>query len=318
MQVSKRQQEWLEFWGDKPFPPVHFKFEVNTFADLSQVGVELAGFVDRARREVLDPILEAVSPDRRDDFDRRTAAGVPGMVTVELSHLPRGKKVDKVTALTDEVWDRLLDAVSEGQVQELSVSIFRLRLDGSRDDTREFVHLFVEDPGRDLFPGAAAQVGCSVSLGTYGSAVPRSAQQVFVELACDTMRAFDGRWGGIALDRLGSGFAFERAAMRSTLSDGLVTCDTYARGYLWGNLLSQRHVATLGGLDAVVRDAPFAVRRVLDADTATVYLQATDDVNTFDDEVLRTIRSYLAPLLPASLEVEHEYVGPPLRIAPLD
>lgn len=76
-------------------------------------------------------------------------------------------------------------------------------------------------------------------------------------------------------------------------------------GYYWANLLTEEHVALLGGVDRVLLEAPCDVRESVERDAPpAVYLQTTADVHDFDDSRLRTLRSYLAPLLPGDPERE--------------
>ena len=74
-----------------------------------------------------------------------------------------------------------------------------------------------------------------------------------------------------------------------------------ARGYFWGNWLSPVHVARLGGIEVVLRDAPcFAVKAMPRPDGTGAYLQLTEDLMDFDDSSLRKLRDFLKPILPKS------------------
>ncbi len=74
-----------------------------------------------------------------------------------------------------------------------------------------------------------------------------------------------------------------------------------ARGYFWGNWLSPVHVARLGGIEVVLRDAPcFAVKAIPRPDGTGAYLQLTEDLMDFDDSSLRKLRDFLKPILPKS------------------
>lgn len=73
------------------------------------------------------------------------------------------------------------------------------------------------------------------------------------------------------------------------------------RGYFWGNWLSPVHVARLGGIEVVLRDAPcFAAKSIPRADGTCAYLQLTESVMDFDDASLKKLRDFLKPILPKS------------------
>lgn len=73
------------------------------------------------------------------------------------------------------------------------------------------------------------------------------------------------------------------------------------RGYFWGNWLSPLHVARLGGIEVVLRDAPcFVVKAIPRSDGTGAYLQLTEDLMDFDDTSLRKLRDFLKPILPKS------------------
>ncbi len=74
-----------------------------------------------------------------------------------------------------------------------------------------------------------------------------------------------------------------------------------ARGYFWGNWLSPVHVARLGGIEIVLRDAPcFAAKSIPRLDGTCAYLQLTEDLMDFDDASLTRLRDFLKPILPKS------------------
>ena len=67
------------------------------------------------------------------------------------------------------------------------------------------------------------------------------------------------------------------------------------RGYYWGNLLSQQHVALLGGPGRLA-NAPVAEHRALAHDG--YYLQLSDDLNRIDRGDLQQLKALVEPLLP--------------------
>lgn len=78
----------------------------------------------------------------------------------------------------------------------------------------------------------------------------------------------------------------------------------YLRGYYWGNLLHDSHVALLGGPDVLAEAPVVKVERVGERG---YYLQLSADINEIDRERLRTLKAFLAPLLPEGYEQSPEY-----------
>jgi hypothetical protein len=82
--------------------------------------------------------------------------------------------------------------------------------------------------------------------------------------------------------------------------DGVAESKRLLRGYFWGNVLSARHIAALGGRDRVLSEAPCA--RAEDWSAAgreLVYLQLTPDLELVRDDALLALERYLRPVLPA-------------------
>jgi hypothetical protein len=83
--------------------------------------------------------------------------------------------------------------------------------------------------------------------------------------------------------------------------------DTVVRGFFWGNILSSGHIAALGGLDAVMANAPVA--SAVDLSTGQherVYLQLSDDLFDVTDEAEEQLREYFAPVLPVAAPRESD------------
>lgn len=311
--MNEKQKEWEEWYGDRPLPPVFFGFEVDTFADLAERRGDVAALLARCHEHLVVPLVDAVTADRDDDYDRRTSMGNPGTITVNVSVWEHGRRKPKIRSHSATAWNIALEAVAEGRVAALAVRIHRIGEARFIDEHAERFELRLWANARE-YSKAATQFTCHATLATFGGRVGTEQQGLYCALAREAMQRLDGCWGGIVLDRATDELAFERVTERPSIAYGLVECAHYARAYLWGNLLSKQHVTQLGGLAAVLRDAPFTVKEVVDQERQSVYLQATDNVNRFDDDVLLRVRNYLAPILPAPVEEEQNYVGPPLRI----
>jgi hypothetical protein len=88
-----------------------------------------------------------------------------------------------------------------------------------------------------------------------------------------------------------------------------------ARGYYWANLLTEGHLATLGGAAEVSRrcdELGLMCQRVEGRDDA-VMVRSRRPVNEFDDDQLRAMRDLLAPVLVIK-PYRRWYAGPPLRV----
>ena len=74
--------------------------------------------------------------------------------------------------------------------------------------------------------------------------------------------------------------------------------DTKLRGYFWGNVLSEKHVERLGGIDRIKEEAPcYLVEEIQSGDRQLVYLQATERLGEFTEEKRMELKKYLEPLL---------------------
>ena len=67
------------------------------------------------------------------------------------------------------------------------------------------------------------------------------------------------------------------------------------RGYFWGNLLSEKHIETLGGFESIVRNAPCC--QVSKVGEKNVFLQLTPSILDFSDEALTKLKDYFRPIL---------------------
>jgi hypothetical protein len=74
---------------------------------------------------------------------------------------------------------------------------------------------------------------------------------------------------------------------------------TSYRGYFWGNILGPGHIERLGGLESVLTKAPCPCVPFPNSSGPWVYLQVSDDINSFGDDALRQLRAFLAPILPS-------------------
>lgn len=88
-------------------------------------------------------------------------------------------------------------------------------------------------------------------------------------------------------------------------------------GYSWGNFLNSQHVAKLGGIDSVIKNAPCYKVIPIKTEIGTgAFLQASENLLSMTDDELRRIRDYLCPLIPRCNEPLKPIIQPPPPIQP--
>lgn len=309
------QSDWDASWGSAPLPPMYFGFEVDTFQPLAELRDEVVTWLGGVRSAIVGPLVDRLAGQISHDYDRRACLGEPGLVSSDIVIWWSRRRSPAILDYGESAWAVAIDAIAKGGVKQVAVDVRRVAPDGHLDLAREQFRLSV-----DVSPeGAlASRLRCHATPATYGGRVPVDVQRRFVDCASDAMMRLGGAWGGVFLDRETDELAFERATFRPSRMYGLRECDRFVRAYLWGNLLSRLHLDALGGIDTVLENAPFKVKRSIGDGGSRVYLQATNDVHDFDDVALKTVREYLAPVLPLPLDAEQDYVGIPLRLVHLD
>jgi hypothetical protein len=88
--------------------------------------------------------------------------------------------------------------------------------------------------------------------------------------------------------------AHERYTRHSLYTDSSYLKNLF-RGYFWGNLLSEKHIETLGGFESVVKNAPCC--QVSKVGEKNVFLQLTPSILDFSDEALTKLKDYFRPIL---------------------
>ena len=270
--------------GGIPLPPsVHL--EVNTHEDVTHSGDVLVSLLDEARERLLEPL-------RRDLARGRTAFSehVDGE---RLDGEPIGSHGE-----TSELWAPAVAQVADGKLQRLTYALQPQDPDGTPSIRAgqaqlQFVALAPE------FQIDAAAVSVTVSKGLYASEIDEETQRAWVEVAKSAAIALRATTGYLTIGYVAGASPFEQLIGRDWL-DGVAESDRLLRGYFWGNVLSARHIAALGGRDRVLAEAPCA--RAEDWSTAEhelVYLQLTPDLDLVPDDALLALERYLRPVLPA-------------------
>jgi hypothetical protein len=160
--------------------------------------------------------------------------------------------------------------------------------------------------------GAAHSVSFVAGRPLYGPVLESDQQQLLVAMAKRAALEFQACTGYITVDHAGRESPYEYSIGRIVVW-ALRECAEFLRGYYWGNFLSARHVERLGGLAAIRREAPGVLVEELATDPLLVYLQLSDDLDSFSDDQLRELWRYFLPVLPQTERAPSDTVWP-LRI----
>jgi len=123
-------------------------------------------------------------------------------------------------------------------------------------------------------------------------------QNMFVNSLFEICNKIEVVAGYITHDRLIPGFTTTPHERHSIGPFGKYTKKDYQdffRGYFWGNLISEKHIHALGGVDNIIRNAP--CYQVKEINSRYVFLQLTESVFDFSDEELSRLKDYFQPIL---------------------
>jgi hypothetical protein len=189
---------------------------------------------------------------------------------------------------------KALSALRAGAVEELRIDLDRLGADGFPDAALGGASLAVTIPAGEGVVDAC-EIVVSADLLLFGRTISSSVQEYFVSLLRRTAVTARASTGYITLDASPDPYE-RRYGLNGTR--GRRSSGTRLRGDYWANILSERHIQVLGGMDEIRDQAPCHIVEDLSDGRETLgYLQLTPDLNRFDDEKLRALRDYLSPLL---------------------
>lgn len=211
--------------------------------------------------------------------------------------MDNGQAKGDTWALDDTAWINIADRFIRRDTEFLTVS---KRTDPRRviEEWAESVEALVRITRVRHYPGRAALLDIIVDEAALrDSRVSSEWQGRLVEFVTEAFVALQAHSAYITYDE---DFIETKTPYESALRI-FGAAEDQARGYFWGNWLSPVHVARLGGIEVVLRDAPcFAVRSIPRSDGTCAYLQLTESVMDFDDASLRKLRDFLRPILPKS------------------
>lgn len=201
--------------------------------------------------------------------------------------------------LNEEVRHLLInDVQNEEQIQpELAVSI---TFDYSYNDA--------------LFEDTiiANNIAFSISQKLFNHENSRNVQNMIRETFINIFKSLNGVIGYINV-----GFPHATITPNSTPFEGIQgynftsqsqMFNKYARGYFWGNILSEKHIELLGGFSVIKEKSPcFYIEDItLGNGKKAIYLQLTEDIRLYTDEQLKSLRDFFEPILP---EVNMDYIN---------
>jgi hypothetical protein len=291
---------------------------IDTLNMPTEIGDGIAACVETARRGLFDPLRlpTTVGPKAPQGALGQPSFGtppwgLPGEVKIYLSMWDRqgGHRIPALEA-TDDLWDQALSALRAGAVDELQIYLDRLGADGFPDTALGGASLDVRIPvGEGVVDACEIVVNADLSL--FGRTISSSVQEYFVSLLRRTAVTARASTGYITLDASPDPYE-RRYGLNGT--QGRRSSGTRLRGYYWANILSERHIQALGGMDEIRTQAPcHVVEDLSDGRETLAYLQLTPDMNRFDDEKLRALRDYLSTLLTPPRR-RGDYLGPRLRV----
>jgi hypothetical protein len=295
--------------GEEAVPSPALYLELNVF-DAATRRAELASWIDASVRRLVEPavhraLLKGHAPHKALPKTDWTAGE---------SVLHRGVQAEAIDRdvvgedWSETAWARRRHDFQEGKLKSLMHVVRFLGEDGYPDSFRgqAYVHVTlasVEDNG------VADVLAVLVSRSIYGDEVPEH-QALWVDAFRSSAARFQASMGYLTIDYPSWESPYEQSIGRWWL-DGLRECQSLLRGYYWGNVLSRKHIETLGGIDRIRTEAP--CDEVTQIGEELCYLQLTESVDEFSDEALVRLKEYFTPLLPQS-EDDFDYVGLPLRI----
>ncbi|MNO43552.1 hypothetical protein D3C76_337750 [compost metagenome] len=153
----------------------------------------------------------------------------------------------------------------------------------------------------------------SLSDQLFGGYIPADVQRKFVLLFQNAVHLLEADTGYITYES-----KVVRPTMKSTFEDYwgidiiLHHFSTRLHGYFWANYLSKQHIATLGGLELIKDSAPCdIIEPVIHSNKPGVFLQLTDNINSYSDDQLVKLRNYFWPLLDVESIKFEAYNGEP-------
>lgn len=209
-------------------------------------------------------------------------------------------------------WDRVVAMILKGEVRHMLVNYCRneevLQPEFALSIT--FDYSYQDELYKDTI--LANNIALSLNRRLFNLNISRDAQDTIKDIFIKTFKELNGVVGYINLGIPHATIApnqttFERLQGMEFTSHSQMF-GTYARGYFWGNVLSEKHIESLGGIEIIKEKAPCCTVDdfTFGNSRRAVYLQLTEDINSYTDDQLRRLRDFLKPILP---EINMSYIN---------
>ncbi len=211
-----------------------------------------------------------------------------------------------------KAWDKVVALILKGEVRHMLINYISnvelLQPEFALSITFDYSH---EDK---LYKNTilANNMALSLNRRLFNLHIPEDVQKMIKDVM---IHAFEDLNGVIGYVNVGNPHA--TIAPNQTPFEGILGLDftsqsqmfsTHARGYFWGNILTEKHIEKLGGIHAIKEKAPcYQVDDFVFGDgRKAVYLQLTEDINLYTDGQLKRLRDFLKPILP---EINMRYIN---------
>jgi len=294
--------------NEDPDAPRVLAFHLSGLRPAGYRPEEVAGWLGDARAKLIDPLREAWFGDKGVAAAEGGPAGTKSSLTF---HAFRRRRPVKLVT-TQDAWERMLRDLTANKLDSAVVhSEIRPPANEPSASWIEVSRVEVLDPV-DSISGSATLTGRFTGHEPYWDV---SRQQEYIRAWLDLARRLDAPLGHATLD-IAAG-AFGTTPHERLTGSFFSDYETLARGYHWGTLLSDGHVAALGGPHAVIRFAP--VHRIEQFESAggrhLMYLELTPDMRQYSDEQLLGLKDFMRPILrPENPEIT--YFGNKPRFVP--
>lgn len=203
-----------------------------------------------------------------------------------------------------KMWNKIISMVLNGEVRHLLINCSQSEeiLQPELALSITFDHSYNDE----LYEGTvvANNLAFSMNRRVFNLNIPLDVQNMLKETFINVFKELNGVVGYINM-----GLPHATLAPNATSFEGLQgyyfteyshMFGNNARGYFWGNILTEKHIERLGGIGVIKEKAPcfFVDDFVLGDGRKAVYFQLTEDINLYTDEQLKNLRDFLKPILP--------------------
>lgn len=292
---------------EPPMTPLALRLEWDTLLDLRAHGEQVADLVEQLVGDLLVPRLP-VSLDELAAITGEYKAtesepwGPPDGGRLVVGGTRNGR--NSGGGYTPARWATQLKRLRAGELADLTATFVRLGPTGRSSGGGWSLQVYLRSDG------LPHQVSLVISHRYLGDRVDPDTQRQLAALLRSGADALDAAYAWLTLDRTRKLTAHEEVT-EGSIGRAMRELPEWARGYHWANVLGAPQVAKLGGAAHVLAAAPCVERTELGG--GRVYLQATDDLETFDDDALAALKQFLLPALLRKENRPEFYYGPPIR-----